>query len=254
MEISKTWTELKALQSSKTLHLQYEEMDDTPPRYFIFAEDGQIIYVCKLLKGTEDATDFETNYKANCNEALEERDADGKPYVRAESRPLNCTTYFTTCGDEGKGESGTIIGGGNRIEWDFSNDDDEIDAPSGFKRKRIELGFCDTVYIKEGTVYYMNAVKGSYMDFYVVCPTGGYYYTNDGTPTQATEDTVIAHYMIAHPIQGDVPMGDELNTESCSSGLPNYFKFWCEITVPNSDETSNGSMEMEIYRERTVIL
>ena len=68
MELSKTWTELKALQSSKNLLLQYEEMNDTPARYFVFAEDSLILYTCKILKGTADATDFENNYKATCNQ------------------------------------------------------------------------------------------------------------------------------------------------------------------------------------------
>lgn len=256
MELSKTWSELKNLISNKHLHLQYEEMTDTPPRYFIFAEDGAFIYTCKILKDTADATDFENNYKADANQPCQEMDADGKPYVRAESRPLDCTTYFTTSGDLGKaGDSDIIIGGGNRIAWDFSNDDDEIETgDSDFKRKRIELSFADTIYVKEGTVYFYNKLKGSYVDFYVVCPTGYYYYKNDKTPAQASEDTVIAHYMIKHPMQGSVPMGDELNTETCSSGIPNYYKFWCEITVPIEDTESNGYMEMEIYRERTVIL
>lgn len=175
-------------------------------------------------------------------------DSEGKPYVRAESRPINCTTYFTTCADNGS------IGNGKRFAWDFSNTDDDITAPSGCKKKRLEFSFIDTVWMKEGTVYYKNALKGSYFDQYIVCPTGYYYYKNDGTIALAAEDTVVSHYVIKHPMQGDVPMGDELNSESCSGGIPSYYKFRIEIVVPDTDSTSNGVIEIEMYRERTVIL
>jgi len=175
-------------------------------------------------------------------------DSEGKPYVRAESRPICCTTYFTTCGDNG------AIGNGKRFAWDFSNSDDDITPPTGYKRKRIEFHFIDIFYMKEGTVYYHNKLKGSYFDQYVVCPAGYYYYKNDGTPALAAEDTIISHYVIKHPMQGSVPMGDELNSESCSSGIPSYYKFWIDVTVPDTDILSNGIIEVEAYRDRTVIL
>jgi len=260
MEISKTWTELKALQSSKTLHLQYEEMDDTPPRYFIFAEDGQIIYTCKLLKGTEDATDFETNYKANSNQPIQEKDADGKVYVRAESRPLQCTTYFTTAGDDDSSGVVQPIGAGDRMFWDASEPSGSTpwtteDAPEGMKQFSVDISFMDSIWLKEGTIYYMDCMKGSYIDMQVICPNG-LYYMNLGQVYQNTtgSDLIVDHYLNKHPMQGSVPMGDELNTESCSQELPSYLRFRMTITVPLADDSSYGYMEMEAYRERTVVI
>ena len=72
---------------------------------------------------------------------------DGKEVVRAESRPEDTTTCFTGIGDSAEG-----IGDGKEFSWDFSNDDDIVEAPSGMKRKRIEFKFLDSVWIKEGTL------------------------------------------------------------------------------------------------------
>lgn len=49
-------------------------------------------------------------------------------------------------------------------------------------------------------------------------------------------------------------MGDELNSETTSSAIPPNYKFWLEVTVPESDNLSNGWVEIELYRKRTVIL
>lgn len=191
---------------------------------------------------------------------------DGRDLVRSDSRPKNYITNFTMCGDATDG-----IGDGKIIKWDFSNSDDDISAPSGYKRKRIELGFSEKVYIKEGTVYFFDTPKGAYLDMKLVCKTGGYYADPNGvipgsalgldadkTYTQATSDTPVVHYVNHHFIQGSVPMGDELNTEGASEeGLPpqqyNYV-VWVEITTPDTDSTSNGYAELELYRPRTVLL
>ena len=139
--------------------------------------------------------------------------------------------------------------------WDFSNSDDDVTAPSGFTRKRFDLQFIDGVWLKEGSVYYFNKLQGSYISFFVVCPIGEYYYTNDGTLKQATEDTIVHKYVAAHYMQGDVPMGDELNTEAATMDpLPTNYYMRVEVTVPDTDTTSNGFAEIEMYRARSVIL
>jgi len=182
-------------------------------------------------------------------ESFNPKDEDGKDIVRAESRPLGWITYFTCAGD-----SETNIGDGKVLAWDFANTDDEIDAPPNFRRKRIVFGFLDDVRIKDGAIYFFGAQKGSYGDLYVVCPAGATYLNNDGSPAVATEDTIVNHYVNHHLFQGDCPMGDELNTESCSPVIPSSYRFWLEITVPNTDASSNGYVSLELYRKRTVIL
>ena len=87
-----------------------------------------------------------------------------------------------------------------------------------------------------------------------MCPAGQYYVDNNKVPVQASVDTPIVHYVIRHPLQGTVPMGDELNTETCSDELPNNYKFWVEVTVPEADVISNGVISLELYRRRTTIL
>jgi len=191
---------------------------------------------------------------------------DGRDLVRSDSRPKDYITNFTM-----RGDSLTGIGDGKILKWDFSNDDDDITAPTGYKRKRLEVGFSEKVYIKEGTLYFFETPHGAYVDMKIVCKTGGYYADPNGTIpgsvlgldpekmyTQATADTPVIHYVNNHFIQGNVPMGDELNTEGASEeGLPPQqygYVIWVEITTPDTDSISNGCAELELYRPRTVLL
>jgi len=188
----------------------------------------------------------------------EPHDAENKPFVRAESRPLSCTTCFTTCGDLlAQGSIPPMIGGGNRLEWDASDGDQwsTDGAPDGMKQRKVTIQFCDSIWLKEGTVYFNNGKKGSYVDMEVICPHGGYYmYLGEVMQNLTGDDLVVNHYVIKSPIDGDAPMGDELNTETCSEEIPSYMKFRMTVTVPTSDVDSYGSVQMEVYRKRTVVV
>jgi len=244
------YNQFKSIVESKNLVLQYVEHVD---RYELFAIEGSLSWETTILKGSNDATDFETNYKDTANQPLSVRIKssyiNNKPVVRSESRPDDTSSYFTT-----RGDSATGIGDGSRFEWDFSNSDNEVSAPSGYKRKRIETSFADDVWVKEGTVYFYNTPKGAYIDFYVVCPDGQYYYDRNGDPQQAVGDVIIEHYVVAHPMQDSAPMGDELNTEAATiNAVPPSYKFRIEITTPESDSGSNGYAELELYRIRSIL-
>lgn len=182
------------------------------------------------------------------------KDADGKLWTKTESRPLSCTTVFTCSGDIiGATPS---IGTGARMQWDASVDTFITDGcPSGYKKKSVEIQFCDSVWIKEGTIYYLSALKNSYIDLELICPNGGYYmYLGQVCQNTTGNDLVVDHYVCKHPCQGDVPMGDELNTETCSQEMPNYLKVRMTITVPVADVLSYGYVEVELYRQRSVVL
>ena len=184
-------------------------------------------------------------------------DASGKLYTRSESRPLDCTTVFTTCGDTNGGTPN--IGAGPRLAWDASVSagwvDDQNGAPDGMKQFSVIIQFCDSIWLKEGSLYYMNCMKGSYADMTVLCPNGGYYmYLGQVYQNTTGDDLTVDHYLMKHPLQDSVPMGDELNTETCSQELPSYLKFKWTITVPESDATSYGYMELEMYRRRSVVI
>jgi hypothetical protein len=163
------------------------------------------------------------------------------------------------------------------MAWDFSNSDNVVTdsitqpIPAGYKRKRLEIGFSEKIYIKEGSLYFHNAPKGQYLDFWVICKAGGVYDDPNGTisgssigldPARmykvATADTPVTHYVNTQFMQGSCPMGDELNTEGASeAGLPtqqNKYFLWCEITTPDSDATSNGYASIELYRQRSHLL
>ena len=142
------------------------------------------------------------------------------------------------------------------MEWDFSNTDDDVASPpTGYKQKMLKVYFKDPIWIKEGTIYFHDAIKGSYVDFFVVCKDDKYYLNNAGVPTQADGDTKVQHYVVKHPITGSVPMGDELNTESAvENAITSDFFFCIEVTVPDTDSSSHGVIEFEAYREHTMDL
>lgn len=192
----------------------------------------------------------------------------GRWVVRADSRKAAWDTVFQGVGDDlatGK------IGGGQEFRFDFDaplEDERWLTAetdptiPEGYLRQRIDWTFCDWVYIKEGTIYFFNAPKGSYLDFWIIAPPGGvferkrlnsklgivktkYQVPSDGDPVKAM------HFVIKYPIEGNAPMGDELNTESAAE-VPAYpgmiWRF--EVTVPNVEniELIHGHWSLELYR------
>ena len=189
---------------------------------------------------------------------------DGRPIVRADTRPIDYETFFTMAGDS------TAIGSGTLIRWDFSNDDDEYtgdDVPSGYKAKRFKLTFVCPVHLKDGTVYFFDAPWGSYIDLDIYVPAGGYY-PNDGgsipasalgmSGTQmysyASVDTLYQRYVNKHHMYGSCPMGDELNAEGAAvNALPIGWMVVGTVYTPTSDNSSKGFGSLEMYRCHTVI-
>jgi len=191
---------------------------------------------------------------------------DGRPLVRADTRPLNTSTYFS-----GSGDDSTSIGGGVSLLWDFSNDDNDYtgdDIPSGFKAKELLLTFRCPVYLKDGSIYFFNAPWGQYMRMDVVVPNGSFY-PNPAGPypaaalglsgtemyAQASGNVIYQNYVMNHRTYGDCPMGDELNAEGAAvEALPIGWYLRGLIVTPNSDNVSKGYASMEMYRCHTAIL
>lgn len=276
-----TWTQFKNLITVGNIPWSYFESDDV---YDIYGVQGPIVYSARLIKATDvgDVSDFEENFKADVPLAIIPRteldrqnlptSLDGREVVRVDSRPKGFTSSFIS-----RDDTLTGIGDGSPLIWDFSNSDNIVTdsltfpVPSGYKRKRVEIGFSEKIYIKEGTIYFFNAPKGQYLDMYVVCKQGSVYEDSNGqipgsaigldptkTYTQATQDTPITHYVNTLFMQGTCPMGDELNTEGATeASLPTKaqgYVIWFEVTTPDSDNESNGVVQMEIYRKRTILL
>lgn len=194
--------------------------------------------------------------KSSKNVPKKPKAIDGRPIVRADSRPEDASTYFSM-----RGDSGSAIGDGTVIKWDFANDDDLVTdsignaIPSGMKRKRLQLSFVDPIRIKEGTMYWKNAPFGAHIDFWIICPDGEYYLNRDGSPAQASGDTPIVHYVNHHLIMDDCPMGDELNTEAANENpIPPNYELWVHITIDENNAACKGFGELEIYRTRTHLL
>jgi len=61
------WENFKALVDSKKLLIQYSEVLN---KYYLFAADNNIIYVCNLDRPSPEAVVFETNYKVDSNKRV----------------------------------------------------------------------------------------------------------------------------------------------------------------------------------------
>jgi len=191
---------------------------------------------------------------------------DGRPIVRADSRPLNTETYFTMAGDDS-----TSIGGGAVMVWDFSNNDNIYEGPeipSGFKAKKLSMTFHCPIYLKDGTVYFFDAPWGCYMNMFIGIPANSYYPNPAGSiPASAlglssnnmyaytTEEMAYQCYLNKHHMYGDCPMGDELNAEGAAvNAVPVGWKVCGLIVTPDSDNVSKGYASLELYRCHTMLL
>lgn len=187
-------------------------------------------------------------------------DRDGRWTIRSDSRLIGYDIVFAGAGDT---YDPMTIGGGKEFRFDFFDSNQLLsNSLTGFKQIRIDYMFNDDIYLKEGTVFFFNAPKGSYMDFYWICPTGGIYdkkiYGADATipnPTVAEVDTIVGHIVIKYFVEGSCPMGDELNTEACTDDpIPKYIIWRTEITVPEVGgwENFHGHWNFELYRPASV--
>jgi hypothetical protein len=198
----------------------------------------------------------------------------GRWVVRSDSRKNGWDTVFQGAGDDmqiGK------IGAGTPFRFDFEADssdprwlttEQDPTIPAGFARQRVDWMFCDWIFIKEGTMYYYNIPKGSTVNMWIVAPPGGFFtrkrIDNQLNLTQTNypsgdQEVKFLNWVINYPLEGTVPMGDELNTESASE-KPAYpgILFRAEFTVPMTEgwEKAHGHWSLEIYRvaqDRTVI-
>ena len=200
---------------------------------------------------------------------------DGRPLVRADTRPMNTSTYFTGSSDTASG-----IGDGRALMWDFGPDSEFTTVsgpytcscgskvPVGYKAQIIDLYFIDPVYLKDGTLYFFDAPWGNFCSMSIMVPQGGYYPNEHGTIpaaalglpgvdtySYAAHDVTYYRYVNRHHMYGSCPMGDELNAEGAMvDALPPGWFVRAGIVTPISDNKSKGFAEFEMYRHRSVIL
>lgn len=78
--INVDWTTIKSFITSRSISIQYIELDSI---YYLVAIDGAFKLECQLAKnGSEDLLDFEENFKFNGNKKLELKDSDGSNLQR----------------------------------------------------------------------------------------------------------------------------------------------------------------------------
>ena len=79
--IGKSWAQIKE-KIAVGLKLQWDD-SRWGDSYYIFVVDESIIYDTRIFLNTDDATDFETNYKDGGNELLSSTSKDGVPQVNS---------------------------------------------------------------------------------------------------------------------------------------------------------------------------
>jgi len=194
---------------------------------------------------------------------------DGRPIVRADSRPFNFQTYYTMAGDD----STAGIGMGQDLMWDFSNDNDIVTGehvPSGMKCKEFYLTFLCPVYTKDGALYFFDAPWGSYVMLDICIPPGTWYPNPAGSFTgeqlgitgntdmyanTGTEWVKWSSYVTKYRIYRSCAMGDELNAEGSSiNPVPIGWAIRGRIYTPTSDNVSKGFAELELHRCHSALL
>lgn len=213
--------------------------------------------------------------------------SDGRPIVRSDTRPLGTQTYFTSAGDcpnlvngtcpGGQGNSCVCVGAGQAWMWNFGNQEHEYNPDSvengptlasGQRAKLVHAAFAEPVYIKDGTLYFLDATYGSYLSMYITVPSGNYYPNPSGTiPASAlgqsgdhmyayaTNDVFYVAYVNRQYMLGDCPMGDGLNAEASSVSAVPAGWYISGLIVTDEDNTSfKGHGSLEMYRRSTCML
>ncbi len=188
---------------------------------------------------------------------------DGRPIVRADSRPFGFQTYYTMAGDD----STAGIGYGQEMVWDFSNSDNIVTGDhvqTGMKCKEFMLTFLCPVYTKDGALYFFDAPWGCYLMMDIAIPPGQWYPNPAGPVTgeqlgmvgdtskyanTGTEWVSHTSYLMRYRIHGSCPMGDELNAEgSAVNPIPIGWAVRGRIYTPDTDNVSKGFAELEMHR------
>jgi hypothetical protein len=238
----------------------------------ITVDEGHADIVFKEALAPADVTILDGIVAAHTGAITSEVDAprmaDGRPIVRADTRPLGTQTYFTTAGDD---IANQILGAGNEMVWDFTNDDDlydpnEFENPrpvvSGMKAKFIDLYFIHNVYMKDGAVYFFDAPWGAYCEMYIMVPSGTYYphpdgpipaaalgLSGEGKYAYSTKRVFYATYVQKHHMYGDCPMGDEFNAEGAATDpIPPGWSISALVACPENSLTLKGYGSFEVYR------
>lgn len=159
-----SWSDFKTIIAAKQLSIQFSEVENY---YDVFApEAASLIWAITLLKGTDDAIDFENNFKAAANSPLEIKGDPGKPIrVATSAQPMGTTESWKGYHHESAaGETGFVFDlgfdqdvwlRGGEIYSDDCNCEDSISADIVLKSDPTTIVFpkmLDTIYLMPNTM------------------------------------------------------------------------------------------------------
>lgn len=145
-----TWSEYKALVSSKKLLIQYSQLES---KYLLVAIEGQALaWTISLLQDEgEDVSDFENNFKSAANKPIEVKAASNRPpRVSASPQPDSTTERW-------KGY--------------------EIDCTSEDASKAIDISFGALIYLRGGMIYSKDVTNGDKAKVEIQTQIGGVWTT-----------------------------------------------------------------------------
>lgn len=153
-----SWAKIKEIKNTFHFNLNFV---DTTDCYVIWGTDGIMKFMCQITKVDSpaegsDQKDFEDNYK---NVADTNARTDGKTFIYNSPRPLDCTTYFTSAGDNGG------ISQGNELLYSLTAQDSE---------QYVDITFSEDVWFKDAQIYSdANTPFGAYLDTEIRHPQAG---------------------------------------------------------------------------------
>lgn len=209
-EISVSWDDFKSAVTERTLTPQWL---DNGEAYDIYAPDGFILFNCFLAKA--DASEFEADYKDIWNQPQIPRSTEsGLERFYSSPRPQNTSTYFCGQGDD-TASTPPVIGGGQELFIDMTTSDTS---------KTIYLDFTESIFPKDGIVFFKDAPIGAKVDVFINHPLAGnvgYFVKN----LRICGDNVIGTQLNSEDI-GEMPAGLQLAIKVYNGDTPADFQVW----------------------------
>lgn len=151
------WSDVKPTFLSKALLVQFIEL---PDHYTIFAYDTPLVYLCTIWKGVvphgiveggysqaqndADKTEFEADWKASSNKALQAHETDGRAIITPYPAALGSQTQFVGGGDD---ITNGLPGEGPLLEFEFT----------GPGTLSVEVQFLGMIQVADGAAIYSGS-------------------------------------------------------------------------------------------------
>ena len=240
------WVYIKklAVENNLVSKLKYVLSDKLYTVYLSLASET---YYTRFKQGTDNANDFETNYKPKI---ISDIDDAGKQYVTLYSgNQSNETVCYTTVGD-----TTDTIGNGTSTVFDASLDVDSGGASFDTDTsKTTYIQFNDSFRILKGAIFWTGGELDVYGDCYVVATEGAPIGVDeDGNPILAPYEIPVSHFVLEQRLMSSTYTQLEFQSERSTDLIPSYYLIKIVWTKPAANNTLKGFIRFDIYRGGSV--